>query len=156
MSDELAPIVQVASPVTGELLTLDAPTEDLASLLADIRDFESVLKEQKALVNRELLARLDKNASWTQQAGDYKLSAPSPATGEEWDGAGLYAALCDLKDSGVISMDAVNLAVEIQHVYKVRKVGVNSLRKLPGVGQVVDRYCTPAEPKARYVSVKPA
>lgn len=156
MSEAVERGLQVANPLTGELLTIaNASDRDLADYLVDVRELESSIREHKSLVNRELLARMDRNASWTLPAGDWKLSAPSPATGEEWDGAGLYAALCDLSDSGVITMDAVNLAVTIEHVYKVRAVGVKALRKLPGVGQVVDRFCTEAEPKQRYVSVKP-
>lgn len=152
MSTEVQRAVQFANPLTGEVLTLGSPDADLAGYLADLREYESVLKEHKSMVNRELLARMDRSAKWTIHAGSLKLTAPSPDPGEEWDGAGLYTALCDLADQDLISTEAVNAAVEIQHVYKVKKAGVNALRKLPGVGQLVDRFCEPAE-KARYVRV---
>lgn len=149
---DIVPGAQFAHPLTGELLTLDSPTEDLASYMIDLRDFELTLREHKQMVNRELLSRMDRQARWTLPAGDYKLSAPSPEPSQEFDGAELYDVLCALVEEGEITMDAVNAAVEIQHTYKVRAAGVKALRKLDGVREVIDRHATPVE-KARYVKV---
>lgn len=149
-------IPQLANPVTGEALTLASSDDELGRFLEDIREFESVIREHKALVNRELLARLDKRRNWTLHLDDgLKLTAPSDEPGEEWDGAGLYNALHDLADQDIIGTDAVNAAVEIEHTYKVKRAGVKSLRKSPTLAQVVDRFCTPAE-KPRYVKVSRA
>lgn len=137
---------------SGDVLTLDSPTEDLAGYLADVRDLESQLREEKAIVNRELLARLDKQAKWTVHASGLSLSAPSPEPAWEWDGAGLHAALTELADQDIISTDAVNAAVEIEHVYKVRKAGVSALWKIPALRGLIDQFREPKD-KARYVKV---
>lgn len=153
MSTDVEPVVQFASPVTGEVLTLASPDADLAQYMADIRELESQIREHKALINRELLARLDKRRNWTLHLeGGLKLSAPSDEPGEEWDGAGLHEALCRLTDEELITEEAVDAAVEIVTEYKVKKAGVNALRKNARLAEVVNRFCEPAE-KRRYVSV---
>lgn len=153
MSEELERAAQFANPVTGEVLTLASPDEDLGGYLEDLREFESLLREHKALVNRELLARLDKRRNWTLHLeGGLKLSAPSDEPDEKWDAAGLYQALCELADEELITMEAVNAAVEMITVFKVRKTGINALRKNPRLAETVNRFCEPSE-KKRYVSV---
>lgn len=154
MTDDLAirqePVVH---PLTGETLDLQtAPDENLARFLADVRDYESRLKEAKAIVSREALRRMDAGASWTLRAGDYTLKGSSPAPSEEWDEIALLSDLHQLVDEGVITEDAAGAAVETVITYKVRKAGINALRKLPGVAQIVDRHSQPVE-KTRYVSV---
>lgn len=150
---ELVPATHFANPVTGEVLSLDSPTEDLGAYLADIRDLESRIREEKAIVNRELLARLDKQRKWTLPLGNgLKISAPSDEPGEEWDGAQLHEALCDLADDEVITTDAINAAVEIVVEYKVRKAGLNALRKNPRIAELIAPFCRQAE-RPRYVKV---
>lgn len=138
----------------GEELTLDSPTQDLAEYLDGVKELRSRLDEERAIISRELVSRMDQGAKWTLHAGPYKLTAPSPAVGEEWDGAELYDALCELVEDGAISMDAVNAAVEIHLSYKVKKAGVNALRKIGGpVAGAIDGLAREAEPKPRNVSV---
>lgn len=151
--NELARAFKFINPVTGEQLNLGAPDQDLASYLSDIRELESRIKEEKALVNCELLARLDKQRKWTLPLENgLKLSAPSDAPSEEWDGEGLYQALCELADEELISTAAVDAAVEMEQVYKVKRAGIVALRKNARLAETVNRFCTPAE-RQRYVRV---
>jgi hypothetical protein len=144
----------VLHPMTGELLELaHAQTDDLGRFLADVRDYESRLKEAKSLVSREVLRRQDMAATWTTHTDGYTLKGSSPAAGEEWDELALRESLWELVDQGVISEEAAGAAVETVVTYKVRASGVGALRKLGGrVAETVNQHATPVE-KTRYVTV---
>lgn len=153
MSTQVAPVANFANPVTGEVLTLDSPDVDLGRYLSDLREFESVLREHKSMVNRELLARLDKRRSWTSHLPGMKLSAPSPKPDESWDGAELHARLLEFVDRDELDIEAVNAAVAIVTRYEPRKAGINALRKGGGpVADVVNELCVESE-RNRYISV---
>lgn len=141
MSTEIAATTQVVNPATGEALTLASPTEDLARCLADIRDFEAQVRDVKRSLTGELLARLDKDASWTLHLPGMKLRGDSPEPQEDWDGAGLRDALLLLVDNGDLAIEAVDAAVETTVTYKPRKAGINKLRKLGGqVAETVEAF----------------
>jgi hypothetical protein len=147
--------IQLVNPSTGELVELDGPTETLAHFLADMREHESLCKEAKALVNREMLNRLDRQAKWTLYVGDLKLSSPSKEQEEveEFDGPALHEALYALVDEGLITVEAADAAVETVTSYVPKKAGIKQLRKLGGrVAEVVAEHATKV-PKSRYVSV---
>lgn len=148
--------VQLVNPSTGELLTLDSPTEDLGRFLADMREHESLCREAKRAITREVVARMDKGATWTLHVEGLKLSSQSPAPVEEFDGPALHEALQFLVDEDVIGVEALDAAVETVISYKPRKAGINALRKLGGrVADVVDEHRTVID-KDRYVSVSRA
>lgn len=141
------------NPATGEVVALDGPTEDLGQFLADLREHESMWREAKKLVTRELVARMDKSASWTLHVNGLKLSTQSPAPSEEFNGPELREALLDLVDEGVVTIEAVDAAVETVVTYKPRKAGINALRKLGGrVVDAINAHRTETE-KDRYISV---
>lgn len=153
MSTDIAQSMTVVSPRTGEIITLSGTTEDLGAYLADVREHESLLKEAKRLVQRELVARMDRQAKWTIHAGGLKLSAPSPKPSEVWDGAELRAQLLALVDDDTLAIEAVDAAVEVIVDHKVHKAGVNALRSLGGPArEIVDALAEEPE-KERYVSV---
>lgn len=148
--------ITVVSPRTGEVLTLDASTEDLGGYLADIREHESLLREGKNLVGGELVRRMDEGACWTLHTGGLKLSAPSPAPAIEYDELALRESLLQLADEGVISVEAVDRAVEPVVTYRARKSGINALQKLGGrVAAVIDAHANEVS-KTRYVKVERA
>ena len=155
MAAEVGQPIRLVSPITGEILELDSPTDKLGGLLADIREHESMVKELKSLVNGELLRRMDRAASWTVYASGMKLSAPSSKPPEEFDGAKLREALLALVDSGDLAIEAVDAAVEVVVDYKVHKSGINALRKREDTRAIVDAYASEVE-KPRYVSVSRA
>lgn len=145
--------VQFANPLTGEVLCLTSPSLELGRYLADIREFESVIREHKRMVSRELLARMDKSASWTMRLEGVTITGQSPAPAEEWDGAELREALLALVDDGLLTIEAVDAAVETVVTFKARKAGISALRKLGGeVAGVVNRLCR-SEERERRVTV---
>ena len=147
-------LVQVVSPRTGEIIPLDARTDVLAGFLLDVREMESMLREAKREVTREILNRCDRQASWTLHLeGGLKVTGQSPSPSEEWDGPALREALLDHVDAGRLSIEAVDAAVETVVSYRVRKSGVAALRKLGGpVADTVNQLCQQTE-KERRVSV---
>jgi hypothetical protein len=154
MTSSTLTVQNVIHPFTGETFDLSvSTTDDLASFLTEVREYESRLKEAKRIVTDETLRRLDERASWTLRTPDYTLKAPSPAPGEEWDEIALRSDLWQLVDDGVITEDAAGAAVETVVSYKVKTAGVNALRKLGGrVAETVNRHCREVE-KRRYVTV---
>lgn len=143
------------NPATKEVFDLTAPTETLAEWMDATKQLQDDIKEQRAVVTQELLSRMDRACNWTQAAGELKVSAPSPAPTEEWDGAELRTALLELADRGVLDVAAVDAAVETVVTYKPRKAGINQLRRAGGeVAEVVDSLARTVE-KPRYVSVRP-
>jgi hypothetical protein len=148
MPSELDTPFTIVSPATGEVLTLESSTDDLAEWLLDVRDWEAQAQAAKRVVSGELLSRLDKTASWTQHFPErgIKISGDSPAPSEQWDGAELREFLLELVDDEVITIEAVDAVVETVISYKVKKAGINSLRKLGGrAGEVVDALCREQE-----------
>lgn len=143
-STELGQPITVVNPVTGEVLGLDRPNEDLVQLLADVREYEAMLREVKRIVQRELLVRLDRDGKWTLHLENgLKVSAPSPEPTEEFDELALRAALLELADEGVLTVEAVDRAIEPVVTYKAHKNGLNALRKLGGrVKAVIDAHAS--------------
>jgi hypothetical protein len=147
---DIQPSTHLVNPATGEALTLESPSPDLGRYLADIREIESVVREHKRIVSRELLARMDRTASWTLRAEGLKIVGQSPAPPEEWDGAELRQALLKHVDAGRLSVEAVDAAVETIISYKPRKAGITALRKLGGpIAETVNGLAHTAERERR-------
>ncbi len=144
----------VSNPVSGEVISLADPTDMLARFVADLDDLRQRLETERSQVNTELLERLDKNATWTFQAGGYKITAPSPDPGVEYDGGRLAAALANLADRGVIDTHAYEAAVDCTLVCKAKKRGINALLKLGGeIAEAIRGTEIESTPKARRVRV---
>lgn len=94
MSTELATPTEQAPalmhPVTGELVPLDSPTEQLAEILDGTAEAHRLLGEFERILNGELLRRLDADATWTQRVGSgaagyqFELKASSPDAGTSY------------------------------------------------------------------------
>lgn len=148
--------LHVVDPQSGEVVFLDAPVEALGDYLKSVREFESLLKEAKALVNAEVVARMDKAACWTVHSQGVKLSAPSPAPVEKFDGPALHEALAPMVELNVITVEALDAAVETVVEYKPHLKGLNALRKLGGrVAEIIAEH-TSEDEKKRYVRVDAA
>jgi hypothetical protein len=85
-------------PFTGEALSLDAPTADLARALDELKELTSRIREVRERIDEELLRRMDPRFM-DRHEGGFKVTAPSPAPKAEWDGAELALALVELGDS---------------------------------------------------------
>ena len=141
---------------TGEIISLGAPTDILAECVDHLKDVRSQLNEALGEIDRELLARGDREAQWTVHAGPWKVSMDSPAPKVDYNGETLYHDLAALAVKGVISHEALDAAVEIITGYKVKVAGVNRLKKLgPKVVEVIERSASTSE-RRRSVRVERA
>lgn len=147
-------IINVVHPFTGESIDLTVATvDDLASFRIELKEYGYRLRDVNKYIDQEILRRMDKKASYTIRTPDYEMKGASPAPSEEWDELALRSDLYELVDRDVIDESAADAAVETVVTYKVRKVGVNALRKLGGIVQeTVDRHCREV-PKDRRVTV---
>jgi hypothetical protein len=144
---------ELVVPYTGELVDLDAPTNELARLVDEIRELESALREIKSSVSREVHSRMDRDARWTVEVGGYRVSGASPSR-VTYDGDRRELVLVELVASGEISEAAAAAALEVQTIRKPRAVGINALRKIsPSVAAAIDATATPVDPDSRRLTV---
>lgn len=113
-----APTTTVVDRRTGEVLDVrESSDEDLAVFIDNLDELRAELAEAQAIVDGELLSRLDRSASWTRRVrvGDveYEISAPSPDAGTEaYDEHDLEGELRKLVERGTIDESAAALALE--------------------------------------------
>lgn len=146
--------LQLVNPATGEVVLLNAPTNEIAAAVDATRELEGRLREFKGRLNAELLDRMDKAATWTARGGGYKVSGDGPRQ-PNYDGPKLAAALRPLVEAGVIEKAAMLKAVEPAVEWKAKKAGINALLKL---GEKVVAAVKSAEvenTKPRQVRVSP-
>lgn len=151
-----APKGDVLHPGTGELVSLGAPTDVLAHVLAAARDEEDRMLEIKRAVWREVHLRMDAEALWTLDIPElpWKLSGQSPNR-VTYDGDKLHASLLPLVDDGTISLRAFSEAVKSETVRTAKVGGCNKLLKLGGkVARAVLSAQSPVTGERR-VSLKP-
>lgn len=155
---ESADEVRLFDPASGEELDLGLVSDaTLANLRDMIRDAEEEQRLAKHKIDAEVLSRMDRQARWTLRVEGYELTAPSPAPKTEYpDAAALHAALMDFVDSGDLTVEAVDAAVEQVLTYKPRKAGIEALRKRGGrIAEVIAAHEQQVEP-ARRVTIKRA
>jgi hypothetical protein len=153
MAEALVPR-QVALRSTGQVVSLDLPSDDLAQFLWDVRGFEQELRTAKRQVGDELLRRQDADASWTTYTNSFEISGSSPAPKVEWDGEMLNRILGELLKEKLISADAVLAAIERVITYKPKPKGLNALMKLgEGIKERLLAARSEVE-KTRYVRVE--
>jgi hypothetical protein len=104
------------NPTTGELLDLaGTDTELLAVVVHEIAERRRETTAFEEMVEGELLARMDRDASWTQRIGGFELKAASPTAGtESYRADELEVLLGDLVDNGKISAEAASAACKRQ------------------------------------------
>jgi len=109
------------NPASGELLRLAVETaedERLADVLeATIPTLIGQLKDAKDIVDREVLARLDRSGRWTRRVGDpknvqWEITSPSPVAGTETVDVGTLAEVLDeALDERIIDQSAAGAAL---------------------------------------------
>jgi hypothetical protein len=145
----------VANPLTGTAVELADGTDALADMHDQLKEARSIIDEARNLLGDELVARMDRRGRWSLTHDGLTVSAPSPRPPIEYDAQALHTALIELAVSGTIDHGAVDDAVELEWTCKVKKRGVDALRKLGGaVAEAIDRCQVEAEAKPRRVSVK--
>lgn len=147
------PAAPLVHPASGELLDLNGATDYLAERLLEIRDLEAQLRHLKEALTSEVLHRMDGAATWTVEAGRYKVRGRSPDPEIVYDGEALWNGLHSIARDFGLDEQAIRNAITEERVFKVSKRGVNALRKLGGeVARIIDR-CSSEETSRRYVSV---
>lgn len=119
-----------ANPLTGELVDFNGPTDQLALALDAIKEQKSQLDSFASDLRKEVLQRMDHEATYTYRGGGLKLSGDGPRA-PDYDGERLYSELRPLVARDVIGADAMRKAVETDVVYKPLKRGITALAKLP-------------------------
>jgi hypothetical protein len=98
---EEATSMELAIPLTGELLPLDAESDVLAEAVNRIRDLERQLASVRSRVGEELTRRMDMENLRKVKVGDYEITVDAPGA-ITWDLDRLHQALKDLADKGII------------------------------------------------------
>lgn len=136
VGDDEAAGDQVLDRASGELLDVrEAPTERLAQFLEDSTELASQLAEARGVAEREVLRRMDAEASWTAVAGEFQLQAPSPEAGMTYyDPDALHDALVELGRRELIGRQAARAAVrtDISVERKAQQAGIKALLSLGG------------------------
>lgn len=144
----------VVIPTTGEQLALSAPTDQLAAAIDFLRDVKRQADSAIRVIGEELLDRQDKAASWTTHTDRFEIVGQSPTPDTEWNTDALDATLKSLIAEGEISEDAYDNALETVVALKVKKRGLDAIRKLnDDIRERVDACGNPVE-KTRRVNVK--
>jgi hypothetical protein len=146
----------VIHPGTGQMLRLDAPTEELATWLTEIRREEQQLREEKRRVTHELIARMDREASYTLRTGDLEIKGDRPTPPLDYDAPGLYEKLREYVEAEVITQEALHRAIEPVVTLKAHARGLDALRRLGGpIVEVIEQHAQPRENYERRVNIKP-
>lgn len=144
----------VVIPSTGEALSLTQPTDDLAAAVDFCRDLKRQADTAIRTIGEELLRRQDKAASWTTHTEHFEIVGQSPAPDTEWDVDALRATLTDMVEAEEIADEAFDNALEPVVTWKVRKRGLDAIRKLnDDVRERIDA-CGRAVERQRRVAVK--
>ncbi len=137
-STQIAPVPggQVLDRSSGELIDLrEASTDRLARFLDEAAELVSLVGEARAQAEREVLRRMDEEATWTARVGDFELRAPSPEAGMTyWDEEALEEVLDDLVERGLVSEQAAAAALEVETTVerKPKRGGIGALLRLGG------------------------
>lgn len=137
-STEIPPATggEVLDRSSGELIDVrEASTDRLARFLDEAAELVSLVNEARAQVDREVLRRMDEEATWTARVGSFELRAPSPEAGMTYyDAEGLEEALDDLVERGLVSEQAAAAALEVETKVerKPRQGGIRALLRLGG------------------------
>lgn len=147
---------EILDPRTGELIDLDEATEEtLASFRLWIQELEEQAKAAKRAIDAAIHRRMDRDASWTRQAGgEFKLVGRSPGAEPDYNVDQLVAALAGLVRAGKISPEAARAAAPEETKRKVSKAGVKALRALrdPEIDEALDNARKP--PPNRTIKVE--
>lgn len=151
------PAAIVGNPATGEIIDLSGPTDQLAKTLSEVRILEQQLRVFKDHVAREITARLDVENTRSATVGGWKVTATAPVVWET-DLEPLREKLVALVGDGVLSMRAVEDAVERVVGYKAHRKGLKMLRTHPDarVREVVAEHDREVANAQRRVSVSEA
>lgn len=159
---ERGKVTGVLSPLTGQIVALGDPTDQLASVVEQLQELERLAQEARAEASIELTRRLDAAATWTTRVAGFEIRAQSPEAGTvTYDEDKLRDELAGLVAAGKIDQAAADQAleyVEPEPFWRVKPGGVKKLEKLGGaVAAAMRRTRVTAKrrpPEQRKASVK--
>jgi hypothetical protein len=77
--------------------------DQLARWLLEARELDDAMRTEKRRVQGELLARMDREASYTVHTGEFELKGDGPEPPTAYDAGALRTALAEFVDAEVIS-----------------------------------------------------
>lgn len=139
-------------PLTGELIKLDSPTDEIARITQQIREMEQELYRARNQLNEELVRRLDHENLRKAEVGAFIISVDAP-NAVDWDVRQLEMVLHGFVDHDELSADAVDRILPSK-----RSVSIRELKKLIGtlddeLGAKVEACATPSH-KLRRVRIE--
>lgn len=148
--------VGVVNPDTGEVVGTERPVAlvgvaewvgDLAAARLAIQEWEAAARAAKRLIDSLIVPELDRAAAWTRITPQgLKVSARSPAPVDEYVPEDLRFVLDVLVQEGVITTEARDAAVVVEHRFRVSARGVAAVLKVPGVAERVADCAIRVEP----------
>lgn len=120
-----AQVPAVAHPATGEIIALDSPTDLLAAALLDSKDLVARAQSYSRAIKDELLRRMDYERTYTAHLRGLKVEGDGERA-PDYDGEKLWKGLAELVPE-VISLGALENAVERSRTYKAKKRGISKL-----------------------------
>lgn len=145
----------ISLPFGKGTLDLDAPTDHLGLAIANLRDIKAAIDTAVRDINDELIARADKDASYTYRGNGVEITLDGPGRTDITDPDGLRTALLALVEDDVITVQAVDAAVQEVVTFKASKRGLGALKKLGGrVADVIAGFEQPTtRPRAVRVTI---
>jgi len=143
---------ELVVPVTGQLLSLDAPTNELCEAFAQVRRLELELADARLVVARELTTRMDHENVRRFAAGDWQVEVDAPGR-VDWDADLLFHILGEVVAEGHISADAAERVVPTYRKVAVRELGKIKAVLPPDVATRLDEAST-LSGRSRRVVVK--
>jgi hypothetical protein len=139
-------------PVTGEVVSLDSPTDTLCEAWTQVRRLERDLADARGTLNNELTKRMDHENLRKVAVGDWQVEVGPPGT-VEWDADKVHDTLLAIATEGSISPTAAERVTTI-----TRKVSLRELKKVLTVLSPEDAArvngCATPSARARRVTVK--
>jgi hypothetical protein len=152
-------VVSVINPMTGELVPVTAPLDDLAGWLSDVRDYEGQVRHAKNVITGIMhTEHLDPTGQWTAHTERFKVTGQSPEPETDYDGERLHKVLLKLVKQGRITREAAARACEREVSFKPKKTGIKALSKIGSdVAEAIEACATekPREQRRISLSLKP-
>jgi len=142
----------VVDVISGTILSLDAPDDDLIALRLRVTELRAALADVNAAIDDEVRRRMDKDSRWTREAFTMGVKASAPSPDEQLvvpDPAELNTLLQRMLDADEITAAAKFAAIAPRPVeYDVKLAGLKALLKRE---ELRERLATVArmEPRAR-------
>lgn len=149
----LAPTVSLVIPDTGVVVTKESPDEDVAELLAYLREGRKRLDELDGEVSSWLRDRADARGKWTLAGG--RVSMPSNRPETTWNKVKLAETLAALHDEGLITGEDLEECAPL--VVELRLAAITKLRdrSMPAIVERIDAAKVSVPKGSRPVKVKP-